>query len=431
MLGSMKSALVLALALIPSLGLAQGVRSFTDEDYRSVLRSQSRVLFYSFSPSMPLSVEGLKEIGLAAESLRATLVPLADPAAREADILSLRDSRIRYQKSGILRDRGLQLHYPSVMVANDHKLLGTPIRGFKTRTGYVTLVSDMLHLPWKEEFQVTGDATPPLSMTAFFKSVYGTDVIASGSTRASNYLFHLKTNAVYMIESHYGDPGPTPDGQFLTLLNAAGLTWFSIPEILAGRVKPGLWDPGLRTYQSVGQLSPSRYRVIGALSSSTDPAGLIVREYQVAETESQGRTVVPVEEWRSVCSGKTISIPMLSKTGQLLSGSYQGTLRVFRIGANATECDQVFDTKAVSGKADISRDDNALTYVTRAVNPSTGESVDTVFLADLRAMTTKPVFYGDPKAQLAFPGFASADRIVVYDQVSRKLLILDRTRTIQ
>ena len=30
-----------------------------------------------------------------------------------------------------------------------------------------------------------------------------------------------------------------------------------------------------------------------------------------------------------------------------------------------------------------------------------------------------------------FPGFMSPDRIVVYDQTSRKFLVIDRTRTIQ
>ncbi|HTG74540.1 MAG TPA: hypothetical protein VMB70_12260, partial [Terriglobia bacterium] len=190
-------------------------------------------------------------------------------------------------------------------------------------------------------------------------------------------------------------------------------------------------DPGLRTYQSVGQLSSSRYRVLGSLSSSTNPAGLIVRDYESTARSDGGKTITPLAEWRRVCDGKQISIPMMSKTGDLLSGSHEGTLRVFRLGADASVCDEVFDAKVVTGKADFSRDDRFLTYVTRLENPVTRMMVDTVILADLHKGTSKPIHYGDTAAQLAFPGFMSPDRIVVYDQTSRKFLVIDRTRTIQ
>ena len=150
----MKKVLLLVLALLfSSRTNAQGIRNFTDDDYKKVLGKESRVLFYSFSPSMPLSVEGLKEVRHAARALHATLVTLADPAANQSEILSLGDPEIRYQKSGRLRDQGIQLHYPSVVVSNNHKVVGPPIEGYKTHAGYVTLVSDLLKLSWKEEFQ--------------------------------------------------------------------------------------------------------------------------------------------------------------------------------------------------------------------------------------------------------------------------------------
>jgi len=429
MLRSMKRAL-LVLALLPVLQLAQGVPNFTDQDYDRLIRSESRVLFYSVSPSMPLSVEGLKEIRFAATALRATLVPLADPGAKVGELLSLGEPQIRYQKSGRLRDLGIQLHYPSVLVANDHKAVGSPIAGFKTRSGYITLVSDLLKLSWKEQFRVSSEVTLPRAMNAFFKPVYGTALIASGSTPTQNYLFNVDSPGIIEIPAH-GDPGPSPDGRFVTILNAGGLEWYATDEFSSGGRKLLLWDPGLRTYQSVGQLSLSKYRVLGALSSSTNPAGLIVREFESRTAEDGQKAVVPLAEWRSVCDGKRISIPMMSKTGQLLSGSLDGTLRVFRIGADAAECDEVFDTGAVTGKADFNRDDTAFAYVSRSKNPETGIVTDTIFLGDVRARTAKPVYYGDTSAQLAFPGFMSPDRLVVYDQVSKRLLTLERTRVIQ
>jgi hypothetical protein len=426
----MKSALIAMLALVTGLSPFEGIQSFIDEDYQTVLRTQPRVLFYSFSPSMPLSVEGLKEVRLAADALRATLVVLADPAATETEIVALGDPGIRYQKSTILRNQGIQLHYPSILVSNNHKIEGAPIAGFKTHSGYVTLVSDLLKLSWKEEFKVSRAPAVPRSMNAFFKPIYGTDLIASGSSYP-NYLFNLKTGAVFNAPGS-GDPGPTPDGEFGTLLSGvSGLSWYSIPEALAGSSTVLMADPGLRTYQSVGQLSPSTYRVVGAVSSSTNPAGLIVRDYERKGPDESGSTVAPLTEWHPMCEGKRISIPMLSKTGTLLSGSFEGSLRVFRIGANATECEEVFDTKVVSGKADFSRDDGTLAYVARAVNPRTSEDVDAVFLANLRGKSATPIYYAESQMQLAFPGFMSPDRIAVYDQNSWSLFTLDRVRTIQ
>ena len=431
----MKTTAIAAVLLMPLLLLGQGIRTFSDADYQNVLRTQPRVLFYTFSPSMPLSLNGLKEIHAAAESLGAGLVPLADPAASEVEILKVGDARIRYQRSEFLRDRGIQLHYPSVLVANGHSLVGTPIAGFKTRTEYITLISEMVNITRKDELQLTREIDLPRPMNAFFKPVYGAELIVSAWGAGTNYLLDLKSGSVFDI-TDYGDPGPTPDGEFVTLLSGTGLVWFSIPEVLGGRPKRLLDDPGLRTYQSVGQLAASRYRVIGALHSSTDPAGLIVRDYEVVRTGPQGLSVAPAngdlfKPWNRVCDGKRITIPMISKTGQLLSGSHDGTLRVFRIGPNATECDLLFDTKAVTGKADFNREDTSLTYVARATNPSTAESVDAVFVADLRAQTATPVYYGAPKAQLAFPSFMSEDRIVVYEQTSKKLLILDRAKTVR
>jgi hypothetical protein len=428
---SMKRTLLLLLLLVPSLEFAQSVRSFTDQDFQKALRDESRVLFYSLSPGMPLSIEGLREVRLAAQDLRASVVVLADPNAEESKILSLADPQIRYQRSKRLRDLGIQLHYPSLLVSCDHKVVGAPIEGFKTRTGYVVIVSDLLKLHWKEEYQVSEPVTLPRPMHAFFKPVYGSDFIVSGNAHP-NYLFDLKTKSLFdILNEDWGDPGPSPDGDFVTLLGSRGLAWFSTGDILAGKSLQLLKDPGLRTYQSVGQVSSSQYRVLGALSSSTNPAGLIVRDYESRKRDDGGKTVAPLTEWRKVCGNLQISIPMMSKTGQLLSGSYKGTLRVFRIGANATECEEFFDSKVVAGKADFTRDDNFLVYVSRSENPDTRANVDTIFLADLRRRTAKPIFYAPAEAQLAFPGFMSPDRIVVYDLASRTLNTLEKVRRIQ
>src|SRR5688572_13392939 len=133
---------------------AQTLPGFSDADYQRTLRENPRVLFYALSPSMPLSVDGLKEIRSAAEDLRARLVVLVDPAATAKDAASIDYPELRLQRSSELRNRGLQLHYPTVIVADNHRISGAPIAGFKSRQAYVALVSDQLKLRWKEEFQV-------------------------------------------------------------------------------------------------------------------------------------------------------------------------------------------------------------------------------------------------------------------------------------
>jgi len=115
---------------------------------------------------------------------------------------------------------------------------------------------------------------------------------------------------------------------------------------------------------------------------------------------------------------------MLSKTGLLLSGSYQGTMRVFRIGEDGQECVQLFDSGVVAGKADFSANDRFLIYVSRA------ENIDTVYLADLSTGQIKGIYAGSEGSALHFPAFQSEDRVVIYDQTAESFIILDRTRTV-
>ena len=428
-LAGMKRAL-LFLLLLPFTIVAQSIPAFSDSDYQEILRENSRVLFYSVSPSMPLSLEGLKEIRLAADDLHARLVVLVDPAATAKEIASIDSADPRLQRSSELRNRGLQLHYPSVLVASNHRLQDAPIAGFKSRTGYVALVSDLLRLRWQEEFQITSEISIPFPMNIFFKPIYGTNFIVSGNARP-NYLFDVQSGKWLEIPNDdWGDPGASKDGEFITLLGVKGLSWFSTADILAGKSSLLLRDPGLRTYQSMGQSTSGTHRVLGAISSSTAPAGLIVREYEKRQRPDGGVTIAPLEEWRTVCEGKNIAIPMMSKTGLLLSGTYGGTMRVFRIGPNASECTEVFDSKVVSGKADFSADDRYMLYISRTRQSGPSDEVDAIFLADLKNGTARPIHRASPEAQLAFPGFMNPDRIVVYNQTAQKLIVLERTRRI-
>jgi hypothetical protein len=431
----MKRICLLFSLLIPALSFGQGIRDFTDDDYRSALKKEPRVIFYSFSTAMPLSVDGLKEIRSAAADLGAQVIFLADPSSTEEDIRAVTSVPVRYQKSGRLRELGVQLHYPSLVVANNQRVVGNRLEGFKSRDGYVTLISDLLKLSWKETFRVSGTVALPRPMSDFFKPLYGTDFIASGNS-TPNFVLNVRTSGSFDLPNDdWGDPGPTPDSQFITLLGFDGLAWFSVSDILTtadpSQLNQLLKDPGLVTYQSMGLLaSTSLYRALGAVSSSTNPTGLIFRDYEKRFRADGKPTISPVREWQPVCQGKRISIPMMSRTGLYLSGSHEGTLKVFRIGPDARACDQVFDTKAVTGKADFSADDRSILYVSRSQDPATRKSVDAIFLADLARNDKKAVYHAAEGTQLTFPAFMSPDRIVAYDKTSRKLHILDRSRVL-
>jgi hypothetical protein len=430
----MKKIVILFSLLMPALGFAQGIQDFTDDDYQAALKKESRVIFYTFSTAMTLSVDGLKEIRSAAADLRSQVILLADPSSPEEDLRAVTSAPIRYQKSAKLRDMGMQLHYPSIVVANNQKIVGNRIEGFKSRDGYVTWISDMLKLPWKETFRLSATLALPRPMNDFFKPLYGTDFIVSGNSTPS-YLLNIRTQGNFDLPNDdWGDPGPTPDGQFVTLLGFDGLAWFSVSDILAGPpadLKQLLKDPGLVTYQSMGLVSTmSMYRALGAVSSSTNPTKLIFRDYEKRYKPDGKPTVAPVREWQPLCEGKKISIPMMSKTGLYLSGTHEGTLKVFHIGPDAKICEQVFDSKAVTGKADFSADDRFVLYVSRAEDPATRKAVDAIFLTDIARNDKKAIYYASDGSQLAFPGFMSPDRIAVYNKTSRKLLILDRSRII-
>jgi hypothetical protein len=207
--------------------------------------------------------------------------------------------------------------------------------------------------------------------------------------------------------------------------------WYSVRDILIKNTRELLNDPGLKTYQSMGVLpGSSRYRVAGAVGSTTNPIGLIFRDYEKRVRDDGGQTIVPLTSWLPLCAGKSISIPMISKTGLYLSGAHDGTLKIFWIGQDGTECDEVFDSHTVTGKADFSLDDGAILYVSRAMDPATQREVDAVFLTYLRTAQKKAVYYGAPTSQLSFPAFMSPDQFVVHDQPSKRLILIERSRVL-
>ena len=130
--------------------------------------------------------------------------------------------------------------------------------------------------------------------------------------------------------------------------------------------------------------------------------------------------------WQRVCDNKNISIPMMSKTGLHVSGMYEGTLRVFRIGQDGKQREEVFDSKAVTGRADFSLDDRSLIYFKVGGSHQWGDG-------RYRLLTThraKPIYHASASTPLIFPAFLNPDEITVHDRGAVKLILLERTRSI-
>jgi len=155
---------------------------------------------------------------------------------------------------------------------------------------------------------------------------------------------------------------------------------------------------------------------------------LFFRDYAKKVREDGGTTVHAITAWQRLCQDKQISIPMMSKTGLYLSGSHQGSTKVFRVAEDGKVCEEIFDSKMVTGKADFSEDDRSLVFVSRAEDAESHKTADAVFLADLPNNRIKTIYYGSAGGPLFFPGFLTENRIVIYERA--KIIVLERARAI-
>lgn len=116
---------------------------FTDDDLRdALLRHQAGgLVVYAWSPHMPLSVEGFREVAEAARRLGMTAVPVliahseADFARREAERAAIPLSGLREMDSVELIQRGVQLHAPSI-IAFGYGRVSALLPGYRNADGY-------------------------------------------------------------------------------------------------------------------------------------------------------------------------------------------------------------------------------------------------------------------------------------------------------
>jgi hypothetical protein len=122
-------------------GVAETAEGFTDRDLTIELAKNRRLVVFLWSPHMPLSVDGLPEIEVAARAVGASLVAVTDPSSdrRFVDEISrergIPPESLRPLASVELLFRDLAVHAPSIL-AFDERRVSAPLPGYRNRRDY-------------------------------------------------------------------------------------------------------------------------------------------------------------------------------------------------------------------------------------------------------------------------------------------------------
>lgn len=121
---------------------------FTEAEFKQALAESKtrneRVIFYTWSPHMYLSLTGLDDLRRDAGGAR--VIPILDPNASQKVAKKIQAEHgwpadvLRTLASETLLKRGLLTHYPSYTLAKDGHLVGPTIAGYKHPEGLRSIV---------------------------------------------------------------------------------------------------------------------------------------------------------------------------------------------------------------------------------------------------------------------------------------------------
>jgi hypothetical protein len=121
-----------------------------DEDVASIVYKNSHGVFYSWSPHMPLSVDGYKEIASAAANLDMSLTAVLSSHAN-VEYARDRGSRVDMPEEGYMQNQSVELtmrdfnvHAPALLIYSDGKFAGPVIPGFRRAADYEALIARFL-----------------------------------------------------------------------------------------------------------------------------------------------------------------------------------------------------------------------------------------------------------------------------------------------
>jgi hypothetical protein len=122
-------------------------KSFSDDHLRLIVQKAKRGIVYAWSPSMPLSFQGAKDIVKVGEKLGLQVFFALDPHAEEEtarrSLISIPGAdleALRRIESYELFYRGVGVHYPAIIVFENGKIKGQSIPGVKRPDVYEELV---------------------------------------------------------------------------------------------------------------------------------------------------------------------------------------------------------------------------------------------------------------------------------------------------
>lgn len=110
------------------------VEYFTDSTLELELKRNPTGIIYGWSPMMPLSVIGYNEAKSIAKKLKLAFIPVLDPMADlESAKTASTDYKIKEEIKKVgsveLLERGMNLHYPSILVFSQGKMAGSLLPG--------------------------------------------------------------------------------------------------------------------------------------------------------------------------------------------------------------------------------------------------------------------------------------------------------------
>ena len=122
----------------------------TDKTVKEILERGVSGVFYTWSPHMPLSIEGLSEIHAAGERLNLVVIPVLSSHANLAyarDRIEGRDvpdSVLRRSQASELIGRDLFVHAPAILVFDGGNFVSPVLPGFRYAADYDVLIGRFL-----------------------------------------------------------------------------------------------------------------------------------------------------------------------------------------------------------------------------------------------------------------------------------------------
>lgn len=417
--------------------------AFTDVTLDSLLTASNRGMIYIWSPRMPLSLKGLAEARAAAQSMGIAFTALAAEATAE----DLRASDVSYAdkqhfESLELVYRNATIHYPSLLLYDNSRLIDGVFPGYKNRATYAAFAKekfsnvvvaqhefDAQRIQNTAAFWVDHNArvttvsaiNTPRRIGFFFKPITGTNLVSYNS-RNVDYFFDMTTGKEIRVPGHI-DPVPTPDGRFLTL---PGLYFHPISSLLVGDQTPTFVDPELPDeYQTASILSESkaavRYRVVTGWNANAR-----FRDYDVAfDKQGAATSIKAAGEPFVPCKDRLLTLPINSKSGREFGAfdSRSQTNMVLEV-ADSTHCTLKLDLGFASGKLSFSYDGTSIAFATSRVNTDAeGELIrpSELFHKDALVLVRKTgrivgLSQNAPIAGLTFPEFQKNGSVMLLDQ---------------